>query len=199
MTVSGVVVMYRKRALMDIGLWDRDMATEDIAVTWKLERANWRVHYEPRALCYMLVPETLRGLFKQRRRWAQGGQEVIKRHLGVFVHAGQVLMWPIYLEQICSLIWSLMWVALVIVELVLWPIAGPIVFEFIWKSQFLCVLCLVQFLVALILEHKYVRRLDGACLPWHGIRSFIGPFRPSHRFAPSHPCSSIAGQSWPRG
>jgi len=33
MTVSGVCVAYRKKALIDCGLWDRDMITEDIAVT----------------------------------------------------------------------------------------------------------------------------------------------------------------------
>ncbi|WP_084822056.1 glycosyltransferase family 2 protein [Bacillus sp. SA1-12] len=32
MTVSGVVVAFRKKALIDVGLWDRDMITEDIIV-----------------------------------------------------------------------------------------------------------------------------------------------------------------------
>lgn len=33
MTVSGVIVAFRKRALIECGLWDRDIITEDIVVT----------------------------------------------------------------------------------------------------------------------------------------------------------------------
>lgn len=62
MTVSGVIFAFRKRALLDCGLWDKDLITDDIGVTWKLQRRFWDVRYEPRALCWMLVPETLKGL-----------------------------------------------------------------------------------------------------------------------------------------
>ena len=43
MTVSGVCVAYRKRALLDCHLWDRDLLTEDVAITWKLEKAELKV------------------------------------------------------------------------------------------------------------------------------------------------------------
>lgn len=36
MTVSGVIAAFRKRALLDCGLWDRDLITEDIGVTEKI-------------------------------------------------------------------------------------------------------------------------------------------------------------------
>ncbi len=49
------------------------MITEDIAVSWKLHLSDFQIKYEPRALCWMLVPETIGGLWKQRVRWAQGG------------------------------------------------------------------------------------------------------------------------------
>lgn len=48
------------------------MITEDIAVSWKLHLRGYRIKYEPLAMCWMLVPETLGGLWKQRVRWAQG-------------------------------------------------------------------------------------------------------------------------------
>jgi len=37
MAVSGVIAAFRKKALVDVGLWDHDMITEDISVSWKLQ------------------------------------------------------------------------------------------------------------------------------------------------------------------
>ncbi|WP_031263734.1 poly-beta-1,6-N-acetyl-D-glucosamine synthase [Sporolactobacillus laevolacticus] len=114
MTVSGVVAAFRKKALIDVGLWDRDMITEDIAVSWKLQRHFWDIRYEPRALCWMLVPETIRGIWKQRVRWAQGGEEVLLRHWKIFLDWRQRRIWPIYLEQAASVFWSFSWIILMI-------------------------------------------------------------------------------------
>ena len=109
MTVSGVVVAFRKKALVDVGLWDTDMITEDISISWKLQERFWDIRYETRALCWMLVPETLGGLWKQRIRWAQGGQEVILRHFRITSDVRHRRLWPIYYEQWLSLLWSYSW------------------------------------------------------------------------------------------
>ena len=47
------------------------MITEDIDISWKLQLRHWDIFFEPRALCWILMPETLKGLWKQRLRWAQ--------------------------------------------------------------------------------------------------------------------------------
>ena len=157
MTVSGVCVAYRKRALLDCGFWDRDMMTEDIAVTWKLEKKFWDVRYEPRALCWMLVPETVKGLWRQRKRWSEGGLEVIFRHWDIFKSWRRRRLAPIYFEQILSFMWSVCWLVFTII-LVCMEIAGKTVFtDYIWKSQFLSFICLFQFMVAMFLESKYDR------------------------------------------
>jgi biofilm PGA synthesis N-glycosyltransferase PgaC len=57
LTVSGAIAAYRKSALLDVGLFDSDTVTEDIDITWKLHRGFWDVRYEPRALCWVLVPK----------------------------------------------------------------------------------------------------------------------------------------------
>ncbi len=155
MTVSGVCVAYRKRALLDCGFWDRDMMTEDIAVTWKLEKNFWDVRYEPRALCWMLVPETIKGLWRQRKRWAEGGLEVVFRHWDIFKSWRRRRMTPIYLEQVASFFWSVCWLFLTVL-LVISEIRGEHLYtDLIWKSQFLSFVCLFQFVVAMILESKY--------------------------------------------
>ncbi len=131
MTVSGVVVAFRKKALVSVGLWDRDMITEDIAISWKLEKNFWDIRYEPRALCWMLVPETLEGLWKQRVRWAQGGQEVILRHWDIFKDWRQRRLWPLYIEQVVSFIWAVDWLIVMIYTCLTAQVVADIV---IWVS-----------------------------------------------------------------
>lgn len=155
MTVSGVVVAFRKQALLDCGLWDRDLITEDIGVTWKLERNFWDIRYEPNALCWMLVPETVKGLYRQRKRWAQGGQEVMFRHAGIFKSWRRRRMYPIFFEQVMSLLWVLLWLLLTITEIFKLCYNVGSYMPYLWKSQFLSVICMVQFIVALSLEKKY--------------------------------------------
>lgn len=160
MTVSGVVVAFRKRALMDAELWDRDMITEDIGVTWKLEKKFWDVRYEPRALCMMLVPETVIGLAKQRKRWASGGMEILRRHFNIFKTWKERRLIPVYMEQICSILWSLCWLLMLIIILFhLFVDHTYIQLPYLWKSLFLSSICLVQFMVAMILDKKYDPKL----------------------------------------
>ncbi len=71
-TVSGVVSMFRKSALHRVGYWSTDMITDDIDISWKLQLDHWDIRYEPKALCWILMPETYTGLLRQRIRWAQG-------------------------------------------------------------------------------------------------------------------------------
>lgn len=107
-TVSGVFTLFSKEVLDQVGYWDIDMITEDIALSWKLHLNGNRIIYEPRALCYMLVPETLRGLLKQRIRWAQGNQEVLIRDsLHVFKRKN-ISFFILFLEQIISVVWVIL-------------------------------------------------------------------------------------------
>ncbi|NDG02487.1 MAG: glycosyltransferase, partial [Synechococcaceae bacterium WBB_34_004] len=90
-TVSGVITAFRRSALHEVGYWSVDMLTEDIAITWALQRAGWRVAYEPQALVWILMPETLRGLWKQRLRWAEGGIQVLLANANLLVQPRQLL------------------------------------------------------------------------------------------------------------
>lgn len=60
-TVSGVIAAFRRSALAEVGYWSDDMITEDIDISWKLQLNQWAIFYEPRALCWILMPETLKG------------------------------------------------------------------------------------------------------------------------------------------
>ena len=105
-TVSGVITAFRKTAIHGVGYWSADAWTEDIDITWKLHRAGWEVRFEPNALTWILTPETLRGLWKQRLRWAMGGAQVLLKNLGAILVPGQRFLWPLLLEMCASAVWS---------------------------------------------------------------------------------------------
>jgi poly-beta-1,6-N-acetyl-D-glucosamine synthase len=155
MTVSGVTVAFRKRALLDCKLWDRDLITEDIGVTWKLQKRFWDVRYEPKAICWMLVPETLSGLWKQRVRWAQGGIEVILRHWDVFFDWRYRRLIPVYLEQVLSLLWVLSWVVTTFYSVVLMIYSHHYYQPIRWNGAYLGLICLIQIGISMAIEKKY--------------------------------------------
>lgn len=159
MTVSGVVVVFRKSALLDCGLWDRDLITEDIGITWKLQKRFWDIRYEPRAICWMLVPETLVGLWKQGVRWAQGGLEVIIRHWNIFLNWKYRRLIPVYIEQIFSIFWAISWIVLFVISIVQFFFSKQQIFRLFWQGQYLSILCLIQFIVAMTLDKKYDEKL----------------------------------------
>jgi biofilm PGA synthesis N-glycosyltransferase PgaC len=146
------------------------MLTEDIDITWKLQRAGWKVNFEPHALVWILMPETLRGLWKQRLRWATGGAQVLARNFGVLAHPGQSHMWPLLAEMCASVIWSylmlllvLLWLAALVLPAGLLP-AGllPIVsspFLPHGSGLILGVACLMQFALSQWLDSRYERGL----------------------------------------
>ena len=52
------------------------------------------------------MPETLKGLWKQRLRWAQGGAEVFLVNLRKMVRWEHHRMWPLFLEYALSTLWA---------------------------------------------------------------------------------------------
>jgi GT2 family glycosyltransferase len=49
-TVSGVIAMFRRRAVIDVGFWSPDVLTEDIDMSWKLQLGGWKLRFEARAV-----------------------------------------------------------------------------------------------------------------------------------------------------
>ncbi len=113
-TVSGVIAAFRRQALADVGYWSPDMITEDIDISWKLQLRHWDIFFEPRALCWILMPETLKGLWKQRLRWAQGGAEVFLVNLRKMARWEHHRMWPLFLEYALSTLWAFAYGATVV-------------------------------------------------------------------------------------
>jgi poly-beta-1,6-N-acetyl-D-glucosamine synthase len=104
--VAGVLGLFRRDAVLEVGGHDGRMATEDIDLSWRLLIAGWHTTFEPNALVGMQVPTTLGALWKQRRRWARGQGEVLNLHLGKVVRWKRRWLWPLAFEAFGSLVWA---------------------------------------------------------------------------------------------
>jgi len=169
-TVSGVVSGFRKAALQRVGYWGLDMVTEDIDISWKLQLNYWDIRFEPNALCWILMPETLRGLWKQRLRWAQGGYEVLLRNLTSLFNWKRRRMWPVVLEFATSVIWSYSMLAVVALWALNFLVPLPDYLEIPsivpgWPGVILGLTCLLQFAVSLSIDSRYEKGL-GRCYYW---------------------------------
>lgn len=163
-TVSGVVCGFRKRALHEVGYWGLDMLTDDIDITWRLQEGGWRIRYEPNALCWILMPETLAGLWKQRLRWAQGGAEVIIKFMRQGIGGRSWKMLPLVVEYCVSVIWAHATFGIIL----LWLVSLLPFVEFSFAMQgiipshwglILAATFFIQSLVSMTLEHRYERGL----------------------------------------
>lgn len=170
-TVSGVVAAFRRRALAEVGYWSPEMITEDIDISWKLQLRHWSVFFEPRALCWILMPETVKGLWQQRLRWAQGGAEVFLKNLRHIWSWEYRRMWVLFFEFSFSTIWAFTYAVSIILFLLglVMPLPDNIRVYDLFPPQFtgmvLAVTCLLQFSVSLLIERRYEPRL-GNSLFW---------------------------------
>ena len=141
LTVSGVIAAWRRQALLDVGLWSNDMITDDIDMTWKMEKRFWDVRYETKAIGWMLVPETLWGLWRQRR------------------------IWPLYIDYVLSIIWAHIFLLCMIFWSYGWlsgdwfliaQLGNPVA---LWNGSVIALVCMLQFAVSLLVDNKYDKHL----------------------------------------
>ena len=160
-TVSGVVTAFRKSAVHDVGYWSPNMLTEDIDITWKLQRAGWNINFEPNALVWILMPETFQGLWKQRLRWAMGGAQVLLKNIDVITKPNLNFLWPLILELVLTLFWSYLMLFMTIIWLIHFiiplPVFGEISSPFLpyGIGMLLGATCLLQFAISKWMDSRY--------------------------------------------
>ncbi|HZX81292.1 MAG TPA: poly-beta-1,6-N-acetyl-D-glucosamine synthase [Lysobacter sp.] len=159
-TISGVIAGFRRSALHRIGYWSETMITEDIDISWRLQLDHWDIRYEPNALCFILMPETLKGLWKQRLRWAQGGVEVTLRYFPSLASWRRRRMWPVVGEYLVSVAWAYAMALM----FVLWALGAAVdmprtlrVDTLVpsWHGMILALVCLLQFATSLLIDRRY--------------------------------------------
>jgi peptidoglycan/xylan/chitin deacetylase (PgdA/CDA1 family)/spore germination protein YaaH/GT2 family glycosyltransferase len=120
--VPGAVGAWRRAALEALGGYPDDTLAEDQDLTIAMQRAGWRVEFDPEARAYTEAPETVGGLLKQRFRWSFGTLQCIYKHRAAlfdikrpvlgFIALPQIWLFQIVLTAVAPLIdlaviWSL--------------------------------------------------------------------------------------------
>ncbi|MEJ7933240.1 glycosyltransferase [Sphingobium sp. AN558] len=81
--VPGAVGAWRRAALDAVGGYPEDTLAEDQDLTIAIQRAGWRVTYDPMAVAWTEAPESFRTLARQRYRWAFGTLQCLWKHRAV--------------------------------------------------------------------------------------------------------------------
>lgn len=68
----GTNVLFRRRALEEVGGFDERSVVEDFVTSMRIHRRGWRSVYYPFVLAEGLGPGTIRSYFRQQFRWARG-------------------------------------------------------------------------------------------------------------------------------
>ncbi len=163
-TLSGAICAFRRTALHRVGFWNDRMVTEDIDISWRLQLDGWDIRYEPNALSWVLMPETLRGLWRQRLRWARGGVEVLLQHGRKVLSWRRRRMWGVLLEYALSLAWAYTMLVIVLLWLLgkVMPLPRALYVDTLlprWHGVVLALVCLLQFGTSLLIERRYERGL----------------------------------------
>jgi peptidoglycan/xylan/chitin deacetylase (PgdA/CDA1 family)/spore germination protein YaaH/GT2 family glycosyltransferase len=112
--VPGAVGAWRKSALEAMGGYPSDTLAEDQDLTLAIQRAGWRVEFDPSARAYTEAPETVSGLLKQRFRWSFGTLQCLWKHRAAlfnperpilgFVALPQIWLFQIFLAAVAPLV-----------------------------------------------------------------------------------------------
>jgi len=68
----GPFSVYKKSILMKIGGFDENNLTEDLEITLRLQKYNYRIVQLLNTDVHTIAPETFKELYKQRNRWFKG-------------------------------------------------------------------------------------------------------------------------------
>jgi biofilm PGA synthesis N-glycosyltransferase PgaC len=106
------------------------------------------------------MPETLKGLWRQRLRWAQGGAEVLIKYFKMLFRWKTRRMWGIYLEYMVSIFWAYIMGSIMLLWLLgkFLPMPEVLYIDTIlpsWHGMVLAVTCLLQFGISFLIDHRY--------------------------------------------
>jgi cellulose synthase (UDP-forming) len=76
----GTNVIFRRKAIDDVGGIYTDSKSEDVWTSLKLHENGWKSIYIPKTLAVGDAPDTIEAYTKQQLRWATGGFEIMLTH-----------------------------------------------------------------------------------------------------------------------
>jgi cellulose synthase/poly-beta-1,6-N-acetylglucosamine synthase-like glycosyltransferase len=86
----GPLALYRKKKLIEVGLFDKENMTQDIEMTWKLMSHGYKTRMCLSAKVYSAAPKKFKVWLKQRIRWNIGGMQTLMKYRGLFFKRGML-------------------------------------------------------------------------------------------------------------
>jgi cellulose synthase/poly-beta-1,6-N-acetylglucosamine synthase-like glycosyltransferase len=112
MIIPGALGAFRKQIMIERGLYDEDTMTEDFDLTVKLLKTRGKVRFEDDSLSYTEVPNNLKDLYKQRKRWYTGNFQTLIRHTNILTNNGYGFLhtfgYPMTLLLFVRPLWSIL-------------------------------------------------------------------------------------------
>jgi exo-beta-1,3-glucanase (GH17 family)/cellulose synthase/poly-beta-1,6-N-acetylglucosamine synthase-like glycosyltransferase len=78
--MHGTMCLLRRAALEQAGSWATDTIVEDTDLGLNILEHGWIAHYTNHRYGYGLLPDTFEAYKRQRRRWAFGGFQLLRKH-----------------------------------------------------------------------------------------------------------------------
>jgi len=162
---SGANTLYKKDFLIDVGGFRQDRATEDISIAWDHQTIGAVPRFDPNIVFHMNVPESIGQLYKQRKRWAQGGTEVWLTNLKKFIFhpIKRRYQMSMFIDSTLSIIWSFFFMITTVIFIItmIWlalhgdyeRVFHGFVMSFIFVTFEMMAGCL-QLITALLLDHR---------------------------------------------
>jgi hypothetical protein len=165
---------------------DGDSLLDRDAVTWFVRRflsdgtlgaltGNPRIRNRPKALCWILMPETLGGLWRQRLRWSEGGTQTVLRLTPQMFHRRLWRLWLVWFNYLLSVLWAYAMLAGLVAWCLRWtPLATLVHYPAFspvpqgWGAL-LTATYLVQASVSLLLDHRFEQGILRVIFwqPWY--------------------------------
>ncbi|MCO4755116.1 MAG: glycosyltransferase family 2 protein [Bacteriovoracaceae bacterium] len=79
--VPGPIGLFRKKALLEVGCYEKDTFAEDCDLTLKLLMKGYEIKYCPDMIAYTEAPQTFYELTIQRYRWSRGMIQAITKNI----------------------------------------------------------------------------------------------------------------------
>jgi cellulose synthase (UDP-forming) len=102
MFCCGTNVMFRRRALVEVGGFDESSVTEDFATSIKFHSTGWSSAYLNRICAFGMGPQDLGGYFKQQFRWALGTSGLSRPLLRSFIRNPRAMPLSRWIEYLLS-------------------------------------------------------------------------------------------------
>lgn len=86
----GPFALYRKKILLEVGLFDRKNLTQDIEIVWRMLSYGYKARMCLDTRVYSITPKSFRKWWKQRLRWNIGGKQTLWKYKNLVFRKGML-------------------------------------------------------------------------------------------------------------